>query len=512
MKGEINMKRIMNMKRIIARIIAIIPALSIQVLWYCLLLGLLSRMAVPITIILAVLSFLFTLFIINKRDEGSYKILWLMTMILLLLLGAVLYLFFGNKSTGRKLKRRIERVRSEVSPKVSGIELSEIAETDRRTAQTLGYISDITGFDVCKNGETEYYPLGENMFEAMKAELEKAQRFIFIEYFIIMDGEFWGAVTDILARKAAQGVDVRVIYDDVGSIATFSKKDVKKLTDAGIKCISFNPLLYISGQLNNRDHRKIMVIDGKIAFSGGINISDEYINKCSRFGHWKDIGFKITGAAVRSHTYMFFEFWNAFAKDKLSPDCLNIEYTNKSENGYVMSYYDNPANEEAASNILYSELLAQSEDYIWFYTPYLILSDTLTEALIHAARRGVDVRIIMPGIPDKKLIFRLSRSYYRPLLEAGVKIYEYSPGFVHAKACVTDDRIACVGTVNLDYRSLFLHYECNSVFYRSSVIADVKRDYEETLAKCRERCLSDMKNSFLHKVLDGVLRIFAPLC
>lgn len=502
----------MNMKRIIARIIAIIPALSIQVLWYCLLLGLLSRIAVPITIILTVLSFLFTLFIINKRDEGSYKILWLMAMILLPLLGAVLYLFFGNKSTGRKLKRRIERVRAEVSPKVSGTELSEIAETDRRTAQTLGYISDITGFDVCKNGETEYYPLGENMFEAMKEELEKAQRFIFIEYFIIMDGEFWGAVTDILARKAAQGVDVRVIYDDVGSIATFSKKDVRKLTDAGIKCISFNPLLYISGQLNNRDHRKIMVIDGKTAFTGGINISDEYINKCSRFGHWKDIGIKITGAAVRSHTYMFFEFWNAFAKDKLSPDCLNTEYTDESENGYVMSYYDNPANEEAASNILYSEFLAQSEDYIWFYTPYLILSDTLTEALIHAARRGVDVRIIMPGIPDKKLIFRLSRSYYRPLFEAGVKIYEYSPGFVHAKACVTDDRIACVGTVNLDYRSLFLHYECNSVFYRSSIIADVKRDYEETLTKCRERCLSDLNNRFLHKVLDGVLRIIAPLC
>lgn len=500
------------MKRVFARIIQLIPALILQVLWYLLMLGIFKDLAGLLEIILSILAFLFTLYIITKRDEGSYKILWLLVMISQPILGAILYLFIGNKNTGKKLRRNIEKSRSEMPLKTDEFTLDEIYKTDKRIAQTLDYIKNITGFEVCKNGSSEYYPLGEDMFAAMKTELEKAEKFIFIEYFIVMNGEFWDGLTEILARKAAQGVDVRVMYDDVGSLATFSKRDVRKLTKAGIKCITFNPFKFITGQLNNRDHRKIMVIDGKTAFSGGVNISDEYINKIAPHGHWKDIGFKITGGGVRSYTFMFAEFWNAFSKEKILTDCLETKTETSVADGYVMPYYDSPANIDAASNILYCELLSQAENYVWFYTPYLILSDTLTEALIHAARRGVDVRIIMPGVPDKKIIFRLSRSYYRPLLEAGVKIYEYTAGFVHAKACIVDDKIACVGTVNLDYRSLFLHFECNSIFYNSSMTAAVKSDYEKTLSQCQRCELNDLKNGLFHRIFDGILRVFAPLC
>ena len=499
-------------KKVITRIVSIVPALVIQVLWYLLIIGFLSNYATLLTAIVSVLAFLFTIYIISKRDEGSYKILWLMIMLLFPLLGAVLYMFMGNKNTGRALGRKLAKTRDEMPIKQDDKSLSKLFQEDKRAAQTFDYMRKITGFQPVHNGSATYYPLGEDMFADMRVELEKAEKFIFIEYFIIMEGTFWDTLTEILARKAAAGVDVRVMYDDLGSIATYSAKNVKKLIDKGIKCIPFNPLIFIKGQLNNRDHRKIMVIDGKTAFSGGVNISDEYINVTHPHGHWKDIGFKITGEGVYGYTYMFMEFWNAFSPDKIPLTCLETGGSSADNDGYIFSYYDSPMNDEPASNTLYCELLSQAERYVWFYTPYLMLGDTLMDAFVRAARRGVDVRIIMPGIPDKKLIYRLSRSYYRPLLTAGVKIYEYTPGFVHAKACICDDKIAAVGTVNLDYRSLFLHFECNSVFYGSKLIDSVHTDYQNTLAQCQERTLDNMKEGLWQWIFDGILRIFAPLC
>ena len=500
------------MKKVISRIVAIVPALVIQALWYLLIIKFLSNYATLLTTIVSALSFLFTIYIITKRDEGSYKLLWLMIMLLFPLLGAVLYMFMGNKNTGRTLGKRLARTRDKMPIKQDGGALSKLFQEDRRAAQTFDYMRKITGFEPVQNNAATYYPLGEDMFEDMRVELEKAEKFIFIEYFIIMEGAFWDTLTEILARKAAAGVDVRVMYDDLGSIATYSIVNAKKLADKGIKCIPFNPLVFIKGQLNNRDHRKIMVIDGKTAFSGGVNISDEYINVTHPHGHWKDIGFKITGEGVYNYTYMFMEFWNTFSPNKIPLAYLETEPDAGGRDGYILSYYDSPMNEEPASNTLYCELLSQAERHVWFYTPYLMLGDTLMDAFVRAARRGVDVRIIMPGIPDKKLIYRLSRSYYHPLLAAGVKIYEYAPGFVHAKACVCDGKIAAVGTVNLDYRSLFLHFECNSVFYGSKLIDELQADYRDTLAQCQERTLDDIKGGLGHWIFDGILRIFAPLC
>ncbi len=305
-------------------------------------------------------------------------------------------------------------------------------------------------------------------------------------------------------------------HDDIGSIGTFSHRNRASLLKKGIKCEKFNPLIVLSGALNNRDHRKIMVVDGIVAFSGGINLADEYINEEHPFGHWKDIGFRITGDAIRSYAYMFAEFWNASSLDKITGKLVGDDYvetrvTGDTFDGYVLPYYDSPARAEAASNNLFIDLLGQARDYMWFYTPYLLLGDGLRDAFVRAAQRGVDVRIVMPGIPDKKVVYRMSRSYYRELLEAGVKIYEYSPGFVHAKACLADDRVGSIGTVNLDYRSLYLHYECNALFYNASILDDLKKDFEDSMAAGRERTLQDERSGLLFRIINDILRIFAPL-
>lgn len=353
------------------------------------------------------------------------------------------------------------------------------------------------------------------MFEQMLSALKKATKYVFIEYFIVQEGVMWAAMVDVMQRKVQEGVDVRVLYDDIGSIGTFSARNRASLLKMGIKCEKFNPLIVLSGALNNRDHRKIMVVDGIVAFSGGINLADEYINEEHPFGHWKDIGFEITGDAIRSYTFMFIEFWNASSLNKITKELVGDDFAQGSVStafdGYVLPYYDSPGRTEAASNNLFIDLLGQARDYIWFYTPYLLLGDGLREAFVRAAQRGVDVRIIMPGIPDKKVVYRMSRSYYRELLEAGVKIFEYSPGFVHAKACLADDCVGSIGTVNLDYRSLYLHYECNALFYKASVLIDLKKDFEASMKVSRVCTLQGEKKGLLHRIINGTLRIFAPL-
>lgn len=327
----------------------------------------------------------------------------------------------------------------------------------------------------------------------------------------------WEAMVDVMEQKVQEGVDIRVLYDDIGSIGTFSARNRASLLKKGIKCEKFNPLIVLSGALNNRDHRKIMVVDGVVAFSGGINLADEYINEEHPFGHWKDIGFKITGDAIRSYAYMFIEFWNASSLNKITEALVGDDFAKTRVSGetdfdgYVLPYYDSPGRAEAASNNVFIDLLGQAKDYMWFYTPYLLLGDGLRDAFVRAAQRGVDVRIVMPGIPDKKIVYRMSRSYYRDLLKAGVKIYEYSPGFVHAKACLADDCVGSIGTVNLDYRSLFLHYECNALFYKASILADLKEDFEASMKVSRERTLQDEKKGLLYRIINGTLRIFAPL-
>ena len=509
------------MKKILGRIIIVIPAMALQALWYFIMFGLMNSLFQgyfwnAINAVLSILAVVFVTGLVAKRDESSYKLLWIMLIVAMPILGALLYFMLGNKNTGKKLKKKLEQSATTL-PEITGGEnqtyIADIQADDLRIGQTLAHVSCVTGFPVVKNDTSRYYPFGEDMFLDMCQDLKKAEKYIYVEYFIIQSGKFWDTLVDIMAQKVAEGVDVRVMYDDLGSIGTFSVVDVIELTQKGIKCIPFNPFLFIKSQLNNRDHRKLMVIDGKVAYSGGINLADEYINETHPFGKWKDIGFRITGEAVNSYAYMFAEFWNAFSNDKIMADRMNVfeEEKEQATNGYILPYYDSPMGQEHVSNELFVEILSSATSYVWFYTPYLMLGDALYDAFIRAAKRGVDVRIIMPGIPDKKMVYRLSRSYYMDLLKAGVKIYEYTPGFVHAKALIADDKIAGIGTVNLDYRSLFLHFECNAVFYKADIIGELKKDYLATQNESREKTEGDIKRGLLYRFGNNVLRLIAPL-
>ena len=509
------------MKRILGRVIIVLPAIALQLLWYVLALTVLDNVLAGyldevIGLVFTILAVFFVTAIVAKRDESTYKTLWVIIIVGFPIFGAIIYFLMGNKKTGRKLNAKLTESRAalpvlknEDSPKL----IEEISADKKRIGQTISHLSESTGFPVFENHTAKYYAFGEQMFADMCKDLKTAEKFIYIEYFIVQEGKFWNTLVEILEERAQHGVDVRVMYDDLGSIGTYSAKEVKKLLSKGIKCIPFNPFFLLKSQLNNRDHRKIMVIDSKVAYSGGVNLADEYINHIERFGVWKDIGFRITGKAVESYTYMFVEFWNAFSKDLIPapPQWERPESFKQTSDGLIIPYYDSPSRDEHTSNVLFIEALSLATDYAWFYTPYLILGDSLFEAFIRAAERGVDVRIIMPGIPDKKMVYRLSRSYYKDLQKAGVKIYEYTPGFVHAKAFIADDIFGAIGTVNLDYRSLFLHFECESVFYKASILKDLKEDFLNTQSQCKERKLDDHKETRWHRFVNNLLRVIAPM-
>ena len=504
------------MGKIMRRVLIVVPAVALQVLWHVLLVKWLAPYAPLIVSLLSVAAVFMVLFIVIKRDESTYKLLWLLIILTMPLVGALLYLFFGNKRTAKPLKKRLQSVESSGDPHPLPVGETPFAG-EKRMEQTIRWLERKTGYPLCKARPVRYYPLGDDMFPDMLRDMKSAKRSIYIEYFIIEPGQMWDDMLAVLEDKLRQGVDVRVMYDDLGSISSFNFSNARELTQKGIPCVPFNPLLALKGTANYRDHRKMLIVDNEIAYSGGINLSDRYINLGHPYGHWKDTGFRLTGEGVHSFTHMFLTFWNAFALKKGEvgtpmPALQDSAEAPRETDGYVLSYYDSPLEHDATSNQLFIDLLSQSTDYAWFFTPYLMLGDDLMAAMLAAARRGVDVRIIMPGIPDKKLIFRMSRSFYQVLLNGGVKIYEYTPGFVHAKSFVSDDKVATIGTVNLDYRSLFLHFENNSLFYRSSIVEKIKEDFLTTQALCSEVQPYDKKSYSRRWAVDGLLRIFAPLC
>ena len=504
------------MGKIMRRVLIVVPAVALQVLWHVLLVKWLAPYAPLIVSLLSVAAVFMVLFIVIKRDESTYKLLWLLIILTMPLVGALLYLFFGNKRTAKPLKKRLQSVESSGDPHPLPVGETPFAG-EKRMEQTIRWLERKTGYPLCKAQPVRYYPLGDNMFPDMLRDMKSAKRSIYIEYFIIEPGQMWDAMMEVLENKLRQGVDVRVMYDDLGSISSFNFSNARELTQKGIPCVPFNPLLALKGTANYRDHRKMLIVDNEIAYSGGINLSHRYINLEPPYGHWKDTGFRLTGEGVHSFTHMFLTFWNAFALKKGEggtpmPTLQDSAEAPRETDGYVLSYYDSPLEHDATSNQLFIDLLSQSTDYAWFFTPYLMLGDDLMAAMLAAARRGVDVRIIMPGIPDKKLIFRMSRSFYQVLLNGGVKIYEYTPGFVHAKSFVSDDKVATIGTVNLDYRSLFLHFENNSLFYRAGIVEKIKEDFLATQALCSEVQPYDKKRYSRRWAVDGLLRIFAPLC
>ena len=463
-----------------------------------------------IHVLFGILSLLLTLDLIKNSKNYSYTLPIIIILVLFPIIGVLLYIILEkNKNKSKTLKSILESEKQSQKYLVQNKEIREEFKDNSR----IRYLSDFSGYPVTKNNDVKYYPIGEEAFEVMLEELKKAEKFIFFEYFIVAHGKMWGSILEILKEKAEKGVDVRVMYDDMGCISTLNKSYPQELEKMGIKCIAFNRLNPIAGVImNNRDHRKILVIDGKVAFSGGINIADEYINLNSKYGHWKDNGIKISGNAVWNYTVMFLTMWNSFRKDDSDFNKFKYEFPNNVENdGFVIPYAETPLDEEITGEDVYLNIINQANKYVYIFTPYLIIDTDMINALNLAVKRGVDVRIVIPGIPDKKLVYTLSESYVEPLVKNGVKIYKYTPGFVHSKVFVSDDKIATVGTINMDYRSLYLHFECGCYLEDVDVIKDVKDDVVKTIEKSHEVTKEEASPKFLKSIWQALLRLVAPL-
>ena len=504
------------MKRILDRLFIILPYITIQLVFYLILINWFYEIFFFVLVIFSIISLAFIFHLIyDKKEESSYKIIWIFILLFLPVFGSWLYFSSANKKTSKPIIKKINNGKKNIKYKIlsnKNVNL-ELKEENKKIYDILNYVADKANTNINYNEYAKYYSLGDEMYLDMIEELEKAEKFIFLEYFILSKGKFLNSIMKILERKVKENVDVRILYDDFGSMTTYSFKNIFILNKKGIKCNVFNPVTFITSTLNNRDHRKMLIIDNKVVFSGGINIADEYINEKVRFGHWKDIGFQLRGKAVENYTYMFMEFWNAYSKDKITDKIFKNFYSSDEKDGYIVSYYDSPNNTEEITNNLYIKLLNNSKKYAWFYTPYLMINEKLNNALKSAVKRGIDVKIYIPKIPDKKIAYKMTLSYAIDLVKEGIDVLTYTPGFLHAKAVLIDDEIACIGTVNLDYRSLFLTFESNSIFYKSSIIKSLKKDLINTSKKCSKLSKKIFKRNakFINKVINKILRFLSPL-
>lgn len=467
---------------------------------------------VSLFVMLFILGMFFHLF--RSDMDSTAKLTWLLLMFMFPLQISVL-LWMTEKHIGhRKIERRLAQLNKKSRGKLKYDEslLSKEDIISSGTKNLCSYLKKSGDFPLYKNTMVTYFPLGEDKFKAMLEELKKAEKFIFMEYFIIDEGYMWGSILKILAEKAKQGVDVRVMYDGMCEMSTLTYDYPKRMAKLGIKCKSFSKLMpFISTSYNYRDHRKILIIDGKTAFNGGVNLADEYINHIERFGHWKDTALMLKGEAVDGFTRMFLQMWYLTEYYDEWDKYLNCSEPAESD-GYVMPYADSPLDEYKVGESVYSDILYSAKKYVHIMTPYLILDNEMETALKYAAERGVDVKLILPGIPDKKPPYALAKAHYQYLIDAGVKIYEYTPGFVHAKVFICDDIKGVTGTINLDYRSLYHHFECATYLYKTSCIYDMEDDFQNTLKMCREVTPWTIKKEKLsYKIGGGIMRLFAPL-
>ena len=462
------------------------------------------------------LSIAVCLYIINKNEKPAYKLTWVFLILLFPIFGGFLYIVFKYQS-GRRKKTR--KMRSQNA--FQGDVLSGIIEKHKNYTTQARYL-ELWGYSIYNKTKTEYFDSGEKFFKKVLEELEKAEKYIFMEFFIIRQGVMLNSILNILERKAKAGLDIRFIYDDLGCFISLPHNFHKKLSERGIKCMIFNPFKPIFSSLqNNRDHRKIIVIDGKTAFTGGVNLGDEYINAFERFGHWKDAAIMVHGEAAWAFSLMFLRMWNLVGdkskEDKSKEEDFSAFYPWKDtvcdvvSDGYVQPYADDPIDPENIVEHIYLQIINNAKDYVYINTPYLIVDANMVSALTLAAKSGIDVRIMTPHFWDKKIAAFISRSYYRELVSAGVKVYEYINGFNHSKTFVSDDIVASVGTANLDFRSLYLHYECGVCVYESSEIARIKQDFLSTLPLSKQITLSDCSRNALQRVIQDILRLFAPL-
>ncbi len=558
-----------------------------------------------------ILSFIVVLIIINRRTNFVYKIGWIIPVFTFPLFGSLMYLLYGGNKHGKVTRNRTKELQGMIGLCLFQDEdtIDELQDININAANQAKYIYNFSKAPIYRKSYTEFYEVGEKAFSQMLKELRAAKKFIFLEYFIIESGIMWDTILEILVQKVKEGVEVRMIYDDIGCLFKVPGNYYQYLESLGIKCKVFHPLTPIfTLKYNNRDHRKILVIDNETAFTGGINLADEYINAYEKFGHWKDSAMMVKGPAVNSFTMFFLTMWDYVSKENtdystylkvdekslldiaerceeaermkklkrksewnvrrlerkrtrkvekikrltaaasgdymssysepefevLSPGIQN-ELSSISEimskpyseifreaelmeeeyaeryGGFVQPFSDSPLDEEALSETIYLNILGSAEDYVYITTPYLILDDTLKSAICAAGKRGVDVRIIVPHIPDKWYVHSVSKSHYQDLVDANVKVYEYTPGFIHSKVCIADDKYSVVGTINLDYRSLYLHFECGVWMYRSNANEAIKKDFMEMMEISELMNEKDLSVSLPKKMGRSILKILSPI-
>ena len=504
------------LKRVVQRVILLVSSFILQIGVISFFLLKYSESFFDFYLASLTLSIIIVFIIINNKSNPSYKIAWIVPVMIFPIFGGLFYLLYGgNKlSTREKLKMVIQNIEMTNSLKQNDEIIKKIGDKSIYAKNQSEYILNYAKCPVYNNTETTYFKIGEEKFEALLRELKKAEKFIFLEYFIIQEGKMFNSILEILEEKAKQGVDVRLIYDDVGCIVTLPHNYKNTLEAKGIKCRVFNPIKpFFTRRLNNRDHRKIVVIDGDVGFTGGINLADEYINEYEKHGYWKDAGIMLKGDAVWNLTVMFLSMWDYI--DNKEEDYIKFKPSkNKYYNskGYVQPFDDSPLINEPIGETVYLNLINKAKDYIYINTPYLIIDNEMATALKIAAKSGVDIKIVTPYIPDKKFVHAVTKSYYESFIKDGIEIYEFTPGFMHAKTFVVDDEYGVVGSINLDFRSLYLHYECGVWLYKTDSIKSMKDDYLETLKRCHKVTMEECKNtSSIRKVLRLIIRMFAPL-
>ena len=508
------MRKILNF--LLSRVVIIGLLVIAQLAFILLLVWQLSTYAFEINTFLVVLSIIIVIYIINKKGNPSFSIAWITVILVMPVFGGILYLLFGNKKVPKALQRSAIQFDEENKPILKQDEslMDRIYEKDKNIYKQFNYVVDNAYYPVFRNTETKYFATGEDKFDALITELRKAKKYIFMEYFIIREGVMWDTILDILVEKVKEGVEVRVMYDDAGCVSTLPPDYDKKLRSLGIQCKVFNPLrAQLVVQMNNRDHRKICVIDGLVGFSGGINLGDEYINVIDRFGHWKDAAVQLKGEAVWSLTVMFLQFWNFNLKVKDDISVYRAEGDRKfKSDGFVQPFSDSPTDDEPVGETMHMNMINLAKDYVYIMTPYLVPSYEMIRALTISAKNGVDIRIILPHIPDKWYVHMVTKSNYEELIKNGVRIYEYTPGFIHSKMFVSDEELAICGSTNMDYRSYYLHYESGVLFYQSKSVMEMKYDFEKTLKECKEVTLQECRDTpIFTRILQAILSLFSPL-
>lgn len=476
-----------------------------------------SQISTMISSVMTFISFCASVYIISKKDKGAYKLTWVFMILLFPVFGGLFYIMFNFQLTYKRYSKRAEKCERKARNlyNKTGGDYCEAVDKIPEYIPQVDYLQNYGGFPIYTNTQTKYLSPGEVKFEYLVEELKKAEKYIFLEYFIVQEGKMWNTILEILKEKAKKGVLVRLIYDDMGCFFLLPKNYRKKLQEYGIECVVFNPFRpFLSTVQNNRDHRKIAVIDGKVAFTGGINLADEYINAYEKHGHWKDASVMLEGKAAWSFTLMFLQMWELCTgknEDYAKYYPWQAEPCPIESDGFVQPYSDSPMDKDNVGEHVYLQIINNAKKYVYINTPYLIIDDSMVSALCLAAKSGVDVRIVTPHKWDKWWVHMTTRSYYRELIKAGVKIYEYTQGFIHSKTFVSDDRVATVGTTNLDFRSLYLHFECGVRMYDTTAVSEIKEDFLKNLENCHKIELEDCKANIPLRIFQDIMRIFAPL-